>query len=713
MRNTFPLAFLFLALLVWIPAEGLQAATVEDFNVTWTDFAKDSQDSMPTGNGDIGLNVWTESNGDVLFYIGKTDAWRDGQKVDLVKVGRVRLSLTPNPFAGGPGFSQTLKLRESEIVVTGGGSTLRIWVDANAPVVHVESQSVQPTTLKITLDPWRTPSDPKSTPDVILPNEKNRLAWYHHNEKLNNPAVVNLTFGGWIQGKNLISGEGQSLKSATAATNSRCEVSVLTATVQKPEEWIEQIQALASQATVADLEQARSEHQKWWAAFWDRSHIFLGGEPEAIKVTQGYTLQRYVTACAGRGGNAIKFNGTIFVTDFPGDTEKPKGATEAVPAPRTADFRAWGGQYWFQNTRPMYWPLLASGDYDLMRPMFRQFAQAVKNNASSVKEFYGHEGSYMAETAPHYGGIPNIKPGEAGSYTKHYFTPVLELSTMMLDYYEHTGDKALVKETLIPMISSGLTFFSQHFPRDPQGKLLLEPDNSIEMYWIVKNPLPDIAGLHWVLDHLLALSEDLVDAPTRAQWKKLQGELPPIPLGEKGGKRVLLPYSADQPEAPKHNSENPELYAVYPFRHYGVGKPDLDVALNTYDIRLNKRTGCWHQDPVDEALLGLADAAQKDVTANLTRKDPRLKFPAFWDKGHDFAPDEDNGGHGQLALQWMLMQCEGKTIRLLPAWPKNWEADFKLHAPFQTTVEGHVKDGKVSGLKVIPESRMADVVTGN
>jgi hypothetical protein len=52
----------------------------------------------------------------------------------------------------------------------------------------------------------------------------------------------------------------------------------------------------------------------------------------------------------------------------------------------------------------------------------------------------------------------------------------------------------------------------------------------------------------------------------------------------------------------------------------------------------------------------------------------------------------------------------GGKIFLLPAWPKNWNASFKLHAPQNTTIEGEVRDGKVTSLKVTPKSREADVV---
>ena len=57
----------------------------------------------------------------------------------------------------------------------------------------------------------------------------------------------------------------------------------------------------------------------------------------------------------------------------------------------------------------------------------------------------------------------------------------------------------------------------------------------------------------------------------------------------------------------------------------------------------------------------------------------------------------------------MLMQTDGKKIYLLPSWPKDWDVDFKLHAPYKTVIEGKVRDGEVKELKVTPKSRLSDV----
>jgi hypothetical protein len=212
--------------------------------------------------------------------------------------------------------------------------------------------------------------------------------------------------------------------------------------------------------------------------------------------------------------------------------------------------------------------------------------------------------------------------------------------------------------------------------------------------------------LHAVLQRLIKITDD-------PQYKRLYAELPELPVGiDKDGKPILLPYTGPQ-TAKGRNLENPELYAVYPFRLFGLGKPNLDLAINTFNARKFTEPGCWVQDPIQAAYLGDAETARKYVSFNLTRKDPDLKFPAFWATGHDYKPDEDNGGNGQNGLQLMLLQAEGKTIRLLEAWPADWNADFKLHAPGNTTVEGTVEDGKLKRLVVTPASRRADVIVKN
>ena len=694
-------------LAVNVGSAGELGRQLDEYNVVWTTPSEDSRGSMPLGNGDIGLNVWVEKSGDLLFYISKTDAWSDnvGAGKGLPKVGRVRVKLSPT-LATDSGFLQTLKLATGEIEIRSGTanapSVLRVWVDANRPVVHVETETIELREVQVSFETTRPAPERDVQADTILPGQTNRIVWYYRNQNKQIAQLTNRTFGAAISGANLVAASSTVLHSAKPANRHDISLCVLTAQTPTPEAWLARLDEVAAQAATVPLETARRDHHDWWQAFWNRSWIFISGDEDAAKATRGYVLQRFVSAGAGRGAYPIKFNGSIFTMDWH-KSEKIKGVETNYIVP--ADARDWGGQYWFQNTRPMYWPMLQSGDFDLMLPLFNMFRAILPDNEKEVRDFYHHDGAYFAETKPFYGGINKLTPDAPGKYTDFYYTPILELSAMMLDYCAYTGDRNFTREILLPIADAGVKFFDQHWKHE-NGKLLLDPDNAIEMFWKARNPAPDIAGLRWVLPHLLALPADLTTAEQRTRWRKLLGEIPELPVGQTNGVKVLLPAAVF---GPSHNFENPELYAIYPFRLFGLNKPDLELARATFAARRFKDDGCWRQSGVQAALLGDAVTARKNVVFVLQRQDPQVRFPAFWAHGSDYVPDEDNGGNGLNALQLMLMQSEGQKIYLLPAWPGNWTASFKLHAPLQTVVEGSVRNGKLESLTVTPPERRKDV----
>ena len=41
---------------------------LDNYNVVWRSPSQRPRDSMPTGNGKIGLNVWVEQNGDLVLW---------------------------------------------------------------------------------------------------------------------------------------------------------------------------------------------------------------------------------------------------------------------------------------------------------------------------------------------------------------------------------------------------------------------------------------------------------------------------------------------------------------------------------------------------------------------------------------------------------------------------------------------------------------------
>jgi alpha-L-fucosidase 2 len=189
--------------------------------------------------------------------------------------------------------------------------------------------------------------------------------------------------------------------------------------------------------------------------------------------------------------------------------------------------------------------------------------------------------------------------------------------------------------------------------------------------------------------------------------RRLAAKLPPIPTREVDGVRMLAPAERF---ADKRNVENPELYAVWPFTLYGTGKPGLELAVAALNHRQDKGHFGWRQDDLFMALLGLTDQARAGLAERARQWDKNRRFPAFWGPNYDWTPDQDHGGVLTKTLQTMLLQCDGREIRLTPAWPEDWDADFRLHAPFRTVIEGRIRGGKVVALDVSPRSRQKDIV---
>ena len=93
-----------LVLCVWTAAAAIAQPTapaeLDRYNVVWTTPSKDAAGSMPIGNGEVGLNVWVEEDGDLLFYIARTDAWSECNR--LLKLGRIRVEPLAQSVRQGP-----------------------------------------------------------------------------------------------------------------------------------------------------------------------------------------------------------------------------------------------------------------------------------------------------------------------------------------------------------------------------------------------------------------------------------------------------------------------------------------------------------------------------------------------------------------------------------------------------------------------------------
>ena len=427
---------------------------------------------------------------------------------------------------------------------------------------------------------------------------------------------------------------------------------------------------------------------------------------EGFVVTRAYALQRFINACGARGHFPVKFNGSIFTVDRNNDP----------------DDRLWGQGYWWQNTRLPYLSMTMSGDFELMHSLFRMYADDIFPLCQfRTKKYFGFEGAYFGECMYPWGAIfsetygwdkpyrEREDPLQRSIWHKWEWVSGPELVFMMMDYCDYTGDEQYRAEKAIPIAEAILSFFENYYKTGADNKLIMHPSQASETWIECTNPMPELSGLHAITKRLLRLDEKRTTAQQRARWQAFMNKLPPLPTRDTPDGPALAPATKF---AKKINCENPELYAVFPFRQIGVGNDHIEWGINALTHRWDRGAFGWRQDDIFMAYLGLADQARDYLVKRASTYDKNSRFPAFWGPNYDWVPDQDHGGVMMKALQSMLLQADpySDKLYLLPAWPKAWNADFKLHAPGKTVIEGSVREGKLENLKVTPASRRKDMI---
>ncbi|MCD6596638.1 MAG: hypothetical protein J7L04_03065, partial [Bacteroidales bacterium] len=510
-------------------------------------------------------------------------------------------------------------------------------------------------------------------------------------------------------------------------------------------DWKQKLQEIAKNGS-GNTKESCKKTIHWWNEFWDRSRIVIFPDnPDPVnpvwQMGRNYQLFRYQLGCNVFGEYPSKFNGGNFTFD-------PGLVNEKYPL--SPDWRAWGGAvFTAQNQRLLYWPMLKSGDFDAILPQFELYRKGLPGTSARVKLNFGHRGAVYSEytsvpgTALGAGwgwkntnhrrlrgdevpfGDPQInglagydKPVEKGvmanpSIAYHWESQV-EHAFMILEYHRFTG---LDISKYMPFIKSSLIFFDEHYQKrqkmrngkklDEDGKLVIYPSTSCESYRGAKNPTDLIAGLRACLHSLLELDDNYLTSPEKEYFQGFLSRIPDYSFSEVNGKRIIQPAQSWLKES---NSELPQFYPLFPFDQFKIGDIEIQSFKNAYELAPGSRKGnviSWHQDGIFFARMGMTEEAAAYNTKKL--QDSQRRFPTFWGPGHDWVPDHNWGGSGMIGIQEMLMQTIGDKIVLFPAWPKDWDVNFKLHAPKNTIIEGQLKNGKLINLEVTPSFREKDV----
>lgn len=699
--------------------------TVADYkpkDYVWTTQSQNSSGSMPCGGHDVGMNVWVE-NGDILFYVSKSGMLDENNT--LLKAGRFRLNIKGQPFSG-TDFEQRLCLDDGAIYIKGKGISIRLWADVYQPKVFVEMNATHKADATLSYESWRykdrpvtkaecqqgsykwnIPADCTTFADSIKA-AKSSIDFWHTNRsytvfdytvsregldaiknELYNP-IGGKTFGGSI------TMPGFKFTGTSTGTYASTDYKAwhYSATGIRQATVSIDLYTGESASTALSAKKSKAQSTKWWHQFWQRS--FITAEGEGAAMARNYELFRYMLGCNAYGEYPTKFNGSLFTFD-------PVYADPKCPF--TPDFRKWGGgTMTAQNQRLVYWPMLKSGDTDMMKAQFDTYLRMLPNATRRTKFYWNHDGASFSEQIEN-SGLPNPteygkhKPGDdpgmdRNAWLEYQWDTALEFCSMIMQAHKYSGMDIAEYE---PLIRQTLIFFDEHYqyiakklgvkPLNADGKLMLYPSSGCETYKMAYNPSSVIAALKTVTEQWIEYKGDSLN--------NFLSRIPPIPLRTIEGDTCIAPAIV---WARIQNIETPQLYPVFPWRVYGMGRDNLHIARNTYlkdphAVEMHSTKG-WKQDNIWAACLGLTDEAFKLNKEKLA--DGPYRFPAFWDPGYDWAPDCNKGGASMIGMQEMLLQEKPDGgLLLFPAWPKNINAKFRLKATNGRTVEAEIKNGTI------------------
>ncbi len=293
---------------------------LDQYNVVWNSPSGDQNGSMPLGNGNVALNAWVEKGGDLLFYISSTDAW--SQSGELLKLGRIRVSLSNNQLEQPDSFRQILKLSEGTIWILTDQVHIALWVDANNSSIHIDAKSKTPVSLDVMIENWRDEDKIITSGDEVI--------WYHRNEASNfaqrlkahnlgglektyPDPLINRTFGGCITGDNMHPGKAAGkLVSERPAGEFHVTIPLLIEQTTTAQQWLKRLKKNTNAIKSISNDKARRDHIKWWSQFWNRSWIRITSNNEISDVdSSGITATNSPLTIGADENGQNRFKGHI------------------------------------------------------------------------------------------------------------------------------------------------------------------------------------------------------------------------------------------------------------------------------------------------------------------------------------------------------------------------------------------------------------------
>jgi hypothetical protein len=308
--------------------------------------------------------------------------------------------------------------------------------------------------------------------------------------------------------------------------------------------------------------------------------------------------------------------------------------------------------------------------------------------------------------------------------------------------YEYTLDREWLRKRAYPMLKGAAEFY-RNFPnvrKGDDGRYHIEHVNSNESVWGARDTDEDLSAMRGVFAALLRAAEILdADAAMRPVWREFLEHLAPLPTTDDAdalkpegyaGPRVFVRGRKPAVQARGFLPDGNSL-PMWFFDLCQVESRDrrlVETANNT--LNASFRSGLTERTPVGVlSKIGIAAASlgRADAVRILTPNQIETLAP---ERGTAYrggavlanrmtlregpqALDAERLGRAAEALHLALLQSnppapgEDPILHVFPAWPREWDAEYKLRARGAFVVSAAMERGRVRFVELLSEAGAA------
>jgi hypothetical protein len=663
-------------------------------------------------------------------------------------------------------FQQRLSCYDGVVTAKGKGITAKVlaWSEQDVMVVQIEDLRNIP--VLVNLRPLRLPITRKGNHQAIssvkLIGNKIVLLQEIKEDSYYNGSVIVIE----VVGREARAGiENPSLiRLSTAPGDKTLSVLMATAASFDP---VEDLIASASNKLEAAKKKGfdglLESNKQWWHDFWKKSFIHLHSKDgEADLAEKHYTYYLYVMASSSRGKYPTKFNGMLWSTG--GDERKWGnlfwGANQSClynallqtnhPELMAPMFNMYSSAYenfaiaarqqW--NSKGIFIPETVSFDgvvplpdniatemqeLYLLKKKWEDRSDTFTEFASTKIPFHSRW-NWKKDVGWENGKwISTDKGGGAFGHVTHIFSRGAKIAYLYWLQYELTQDVAWLRNDAYPMLK-GVAEFYRNFPnvkKEQDGKYHIYHVNDNESVWGGHNTVEEISSMMGVFPAAIRASEILnVDADLRAQWKEFVGNLSPLAVNM-GGKidehnnrptrwiRSLPPMVQGQGDRSPDSNTMPVWF--FDLCTLESDKKMRDIANTTYDSYftsgINDSTKIYvlSRLAIAGSLLGRKESTRYLLPNQIRTAEVEVMPNRMDMREGPQTTSVQRLGRAAEALQLALCQSVppapggDPVIRIFPAWPESWNAEFTLLCRGAFLVTASFGNGTIKFAEIISQ----------